>query len=300
MGHNNGLPGGSLTFDDVARFFSLPIAEAASLLGVCTSVLKKICRENGVLRWPYRKFQAGKTVEEIKRDAARERSKGFLDLSKSERLQDDVSVDSGKNLALDGSSSSLISPVLGSQPYNGDIISTQDIPKLQQEIPQVVQISPQPGNKILQNAKHHKSVLTYLDEFKYGFPSDGLSCISNKWWVPDNPDGIDGPENSVVKYALSTQNSANGLVVCSEEAQNSGPTICLAKTKRRQDLSDEELGGAVLLSSIRERNTEYGREALKLGFSRGYDGSKLGGRERVVLLKAFGSSLPSQWRYSFP
>lgn len=27
--------------------------------GVCTSVLKKICRDNGLIRWPYRKVSLG-------------------------------------------------------------------------------------------------------------------------------------------------------------------------------------------------------------------------------------------------
>ncbi|CAA7402140.1 unnamed protein product [Spirodela intermedia] len=71
-----------LTFDDVAKHFNVPIAEAATALGVCSSVLKRICRENGVVRWPYRKFLAGKTVDDIKKDAAKEKSKEFAELSK--------------------------------------------------------------------------------------------------------------------------------------------------------------------------------------------------------------------------
>ncbi|XP_028552733.1 protein RKD4-like [Dendrobium catenatum] len=46
---------GKLTINDITKFFSLPIAEAASILGVSDSVLKRICRENGIVRWPYRK-----------------------------------------------------------------------------------------------------------------------------------------------------------------------------------------------------------------------------------------------------
>ncbi|XP_020082170.1 protein RKD5-like isoform X2 [Ananas comosus] len=44
-----------LSLDEISKLFSLPIAEAASILGVCTSVLKRICRDNGIARWPYRK-----------------------------------------------------------------------------------------------------------------------------------------------------------------------------------------------------------------------------------------------------
>ncbi|XP_012459813.1 uncharacterized protein LOC105780177 isoform X5 [Gossypium raimondii] len=43
----------------MADFFSLPLDDAASTLGVCTSVLKKICRENGLDRWLHCKPDAG-------------------------------------------------------------------------------------------------------------------------------------------------------------------------------------------------------------------------------------------------
>ncbi|URE48013.1 RWP-RK domain, partial [Musa troglodytarum] len=43
-------PSGTLTFDEISKLFSLPIAEAAPVLGVCTSVLKKICRDYGIVR----------------------------------------------------------------------------------------------------------------------------------------------------------------------------------------------------------------------------------------------------------
>eukprot|EP00727_Mastigamoeba_balamuthi_P007569 m51a1_g3432 hypothetical protein (160) ;mRNA; r:628035-628665 len=46
-----------IPFDTVRSFFHLPINEASRLLGVCPTILKKICRSNGVVRWPHRKFK---------------------------------------------------------------------------------------------------------------------------------------------------------------------------------------------------------------------------------------------------
>lgn len=75
----------SLSFDDISKYFSLPLSDAANHLGVCVSVLKKICRDNGLDRWPYRKFLSGKSIEDIKKYAAREKSKELAELSKIAR-----------------------------------------------------------------------------------------------------------------------------------------------------------------------------------------------------------------------
>lgn len=40
---------------DLAQHFHLPINAAAKELGICPTVLKKICRRNGMRRWPHRK-----------------------------------------------------------------------------------------------------------------------------------------------------------------------------------------------------------------------------------------------------
>lgn len=37
---------------------SLTACALAGILGVCTTVIKKICRENGVRRWPQRKLKS--------------------------------------------------------------------------------------------------------------------------------------------------------------------------------------------------------------------------------------------------
>lgn len=45
-------------FDELASYFHLPINQVSKELGVCATVLKKICRRNGIPRWPHRKIKS--------------------------------------------------------------------------------------------------------------------------------------------------------------------------------------------------------------------------------------------------
>mmetsp|Transcript_18791 Transcript_18791/g.46164 ORF Transcript_18791/g.46164 Transcript_18791/m.46164 type:complete len:435 (+) Transcript_18791:567-1871(+) len=47
----------TLTLDDLKGFFNLPRDEVARELGICVTLLKKICRRNGIKQWPYRKLK---------------------------------------------------------------------------------------------------------------------------------------------------------------------------------------------------------------------------------------------------
>mmetsp|Transcript_38729 Transcript_38729/g.66480 ORF Transcript_38729/g.66480 Transcript_38729/m.66480 type:complete len:149 (-) Transcript_38729:227-673(-) len=47
-----------LTFDVLANHFHEPISTAAPKLGVCPTVLKNLCRELGLSRWPFRQIQS--------------------------------------------------------------------------------------------------------------------------------------------------------------------------------------------------------------------------------------------------
>ena len=42
---------------DLSKYFQMPEKEVAKKLGMCLTSLKKICRQNGINRWPYRKVR---------------------------------------------------------------------------------------------------------------------------------------------------------------------------------------------------------------------------------------------------
>lgn len=44
------------SLEEISQYFSLPVTQAAKELGVCTTVLKKVCRRHGINRWPQRKL----------------------------------------------------------------------------------------------------------------------------------------------------------------------------------------------------------------------------------------------------
>eukprot|EP00171_Calliarthron_tuberculosum_P009562 IDg9562t1 len=63
--------GRTLTYDDLARCFHLPINAAAKELGVCVTALKKQCRKHGVPRWPHRKLKSlDKLKEKLEKEEA--------------------------------------------------------------------------------------------------------------------------------------------------------------------------------------------------------------------------------------
>ncbi|KAI4306005.1 hypothetical protein L6164_029324 [Bauhinia variegata] len=123
-----------------------------------------------------------------------------------------------------------------------------------------------------------------LDEFKYGFPSQGLATISNKWWGNSDTDGA-GVNRDKAKVS---EHGEDELKEKSSEVDNEA-------RETRKDDNNVTLEGTALLTAVRKRAVEEGREALKLGVFRGYGAKKLGKREKMLLLQIFRSSLPRSW-----
>eukprot|EP01102_Stenamoeba_stenopodia_P006854 TRINITY_DN1917_c0_g1_i1.p1 TRINITY_DN1917_c0_g1~~TRINITY_DN1917_c0_g1_i1.p1 ORF type:complete len:322 (+),score=71.18 TRINITY_DN1917_c0_g1_i1:214-1179(+) len=48
----------TIGLEQLSEYFHMPINEVAKDLGVCATVLKKICRRNGIPRWPHRKIKS--------------------------------------------------------------------------------------------------------------------------------------------------------------------------------------------------------------------------------------------------
>eukprot|EP00276_Gloeochaete_wittrockiana_P025271 CAMPEP_0184370634 /NCGR_PEP_ID=MMETSP1089-20130417/162941_1 /TAXON_ID=38269 ORGANISM="Gloeochaete wittrockiana, Strain SAG46.84" /NCGR_SAMPLE_ID=MMETSP1089 /ASSEMBLY_ACC=CAM_ASM_000445 /LENGTH=779 /DNA_ID=CAMNT_0026713279 /DNA_START=331 /DNA_END=2670 /DNA_ORIENTATION=- len=67
------LPSGAPTFakEELAKYFDLPIADVATRLGVCVTILKKNCRSLGIDRWPHRKIKSLQRWEEQGKEVVR-------------------------------------------------------------------------------------------------------------------------------------------------------------------------------------------------------------------------------------
>ncbi|CEG50227.1 RWP-RK domain [Plasmopara halstedii] len=59
MPHGNGVVDvKSLTLNELRPHFNKPMAVVAKELGVCITLMKKICRRNGLIRWPHRRIRS--------------------------------------------------------------------------------------------------------------------------------------------------------------------------------------------------------------------------------------------------
>lgn len=258
----------SLSFEDVSKLFSLPLSEAADILGVSTSALKKLCNENGLERWPHRKYLAGKSIEEIKKEAAKEKSKGLGGTSAADRQKGNVTSSSPSSHLKDKS------------------------PKSPSEMSKSQTTAQQPGRSVYTWRPPNQlaaglaiETSTCLDEFKFGFPSIGLSKSTNKWWgsASDDQDKVskdDLKTRTEIKQASEAQVVTDAVTVCAEKEDSMmGETV--------SDVEDR-----VSLTTVRKRAVDEGRKALKLGVLKKFRADQLGEEEKILFRQLFQTSFP--------
>lgn len=152
----------------------------------------------------------------------------------------------------------------------------------------------QQGGKNVQIGRSQTMLSTSLakaampfDEFKYGFPSNGLSTVSNKWWGSSCPEGY---EDICKDGAKSDEVAKQQSDVVADDGSSSA-----AAEKEQRESDEGRSQGTGLLMAVRKKAAEEGREALKLGVIRGYGANKLGKRQKTLLLRIFKSSVSKQW-----
>ncbi|GAB2276989.1 hypothetical protein Dimus_011697 [Dionaea muscipula] len=255
-----------ITFEDVSKFFSLPLSEAADILGVSTSVLKTICNDNGLERWPHRKYLAGKSIEDIKIEAAKEKSKAGLS-----------KVDKQKSSA----ASNLSSSIGGSQSKDRPVAEP---PRSQGSAQQSVSRNVYTWrSQSLLNSGFIIETSTGFDEFKYGFPSNGLSTHTNKWWGSGSPDDAfednpgDESETGQEEKHKSPEHVDN-VNECKEKADGEGNCAVVVEPHK------------VTLSALRKQAAEEARKAVKLGIWKECGVDDLGKNPSVLLSQLFKNS----------
>mmetsp|Transcript_33904 Transcript_33904/g.76224 ORF Transcript_33904/g.76224 Transcript_33904/m.76224 type:complete len:348 (-) Transcript_33904:48-1091(-) len=63
------MPPTPITIDQLSNYFHLPEKQVAAELGMCLTSLKKICRAQGILRWPFRKLKSlERTLKKVDED----------------------------------------------------------------------------------------------------------------------------------------------------------------------------------------------------------------------------------------
>ncbi|KAM7261592.1 hypothetical protein ACFE04_020669 [Oxalis oulophora] len=243
----------ALSFTNISKYFSSPLNDAAAALGACSTDLKKICRQNGLDRWPYRKFLSGKSIEEIKRYAAKERSKEILVKAKRAARQ---SI---------------------SQPQQHETPNAQSV---------APHLNSQQGIKVVQvsTGTSLRNGLTAMDEFKYGFPSNGLSVASNKWWGCSNEANSDAEIDDDEKLQSKEREDKNEV---SNEIEKG-----ISENGKLKGTIDSQ--GTGLLLAARKRSMEEMQEAVKCRVY-SYSIRKLERRQSSLLVQIFRSPLPKEW-----
>ena len=150
-----------------------------------------------------------------------------------------------------------------------------------------ISVSPPAGKQnaspSLAHGSQAKAIPSYMDDFKYGFPSSGLSCETMKWWgTSSDTDCVPAKDGSHEAHESTTHEPAKD-----DDELDWGA-----------DEAEAEADGAVTaeasaqLCSLRRKAVDDGRKLLNGDNRRGQEFSRLNKRQKLALAQVFGASLP--------
>uniref|UniRef100_A0A0A9DCQ6 Uncharacterized protein n=1 Tax=Arundo donax TaxID=35708 RepID=A0A0A9DCQ6_ARUDO len=129
-----------------------------------------------------------------------------------------------------------------------------------------------------------------MDDFKYGFPSSGLSCETMKWWgASSHTDSTPAKDvNHGAHHESTTHDASRGGITDDEldwgadEGEGEADGIVTAEASAQ-------------LCSLRRKAVDDGRKLLNGDRRRGQEFSGLNKRQKLALAQVLGASLPEQW-----
>ncbi|KAF0920833.1 hypothetical protein E2562_037301 [Oryza meyeriana var. granulata] len=170
----------------------------------------------------------------------------------------------------------------------------QGVAKSQQGSLKAGQVSPPgkqnalSGSAILAHGTQTKTIPTYMDDFKYGFPSSGLSSETMKWWGTDSHTETTPAKDEKGEAPESANEASKGMT---DDELDWGA-----------DEADAEADNAITtepsaqLCSLRRKAVDDGRKLLTGKSCGGQELCRLNKRQKITLAQVFGASLPEQLR----
>lgn len=172
----------------------------------------------------------------------------------------------------------------------------QGVAKSQQGSSKAGQVSPPGkqnvlgGSAILSYGTQTKGIPTYMDDFKYGFPSSGLSLQTMKWWGTDSHTETTPAKDDNGEAPESANEASKSMT---DDELDWGADEAEAEADADSAITTEP---SAQLCSLRRKAVDDGRKLLTGKSCGGLELCRLNKRQKMALAQVFGASLPEQLR----
>jgi len=234
MGHSSevGKLGGrmadSCSLDELKGFFHLPLNEAAKTLGICTTLLKKVCRKHNIRRWPYRQIQS--IISSIQSAEAASRREDLDEATKEKYMEHISTLQNNLNLVINDPNT----PVVGVTCMPGGVLADEDLEDLVEGLAASGSNSTQgrPTRRRKRRAPTHGSLKSFGKSMHTDSDSAGISSRPSSRDCDKACSGV-AVGDTVVKCELSEYRQGEGTVGVTYV----GPVTLAPLRRRRMGLS---------------------------------------------------------------